>query len=311
MSSKDRCIKCNRAVKDGVICSMCECLIHVKCAGLTDEVSNLFAVVKNLKWLCDGCLKIADDFKGFTKIVSDNHNELSAEVKKIIESNALMSKLLDDMNELMSVRVDRTAECVAAENLLGEKIESFKSEINDTWASVVGREIKKNIQVVNDGVKTEIKKTFSSADEIKERENNIVLFNLGETDTVSDDKNIVMSIIKTLSGDLIKENNIVKIMRQGRRGMGPGHIRPIVVKFDNLSNKTLLFNNLFKIKTLKDNLSNIKIGHDLTREQREEFNKLLEESKTLEANDSDGFLYRVRGSIGRWKIVKFLKKKSE
>ena len=84
---------------------MCEYLLHVKCAGLTDEVSNILAVVKNLKWLRDRCFKIADGFKGLTKIVNDYHNELSVEVRKIIERNALMSKQLDDM-DLMSVRVE-------------------------------------------------------------------------------------------------------------------------------------------------------------------------------------------------------------
>ena len=69
--------------------------------------------------------------------------------------------------------------------------------------------------------------------------------------------------------------------------------------------------NIYRKKSLSGALNTISIYNDLTYEQRGELKKLITESKTKEAACREGFLYRVRGTPGRWKIVKFLKKKEE
>ncbi|ESO12193.1 hypothetical protein HELRODRAFT_158657 [Helobdella robusta] len=72
--------------------------------------------------------------------------------------------------------------------------------------------------------------------------------------------------------------------------------------------EVLVMNKLFKIKLLDDKLKSIRISHDMTREQRTDYRKLVDEAKSKEADDGEDFLYRVRGPVGRWKIVRFLKK---
>ena len=52
------------------------------------------------------------------------------------------------------------------------------------------------------------------------------------------------------------------------------------------------------------------IAHDMTRTERDECKRLVEEAKARMAQDTSGeFLYRVRGSPGDLKIVKIKKKK--
>jgi len=65
---------------------------------------------------------------------------------------------------------------------------------------------------------------------------------------------------------------------------------------------------MFKIRLLDETLNKIRISHDLTREQRWELSKLVTEAKAKQAADDEHFLYRVRGAVGRWKIVKLSKK---
>ena len=63
------------------------------------------------------------------------------------------------------------------------------------------------------------------------------------------------------------------------------------------------------MKTVDDEFRHVTLCHDLTWEQRTERKKLVVDAKNREENDNDGFLFRVRGSVGNWRVVKFRKTK--
>jgi len=308
MSCKEKCGKCNKVVKDGVACSICENLMHTKCAGLTDELFHVFSSVKNLKWFCDNCLKFADGFKCLTKTVDDNHKELTDEVKRIVEYNAVISNELGDLKKLIVDRDEKASQSVSADGILDRTIADFKTEMNVTWASIVGQEIKKNIEGVSVGVKSEIQRTLSSVDEMKDKENNVVMFNLEESDRSGADKEKVIALLKDITGNAINEDSVIKVFRQGKKGLDMKHARPVIVKFDSLITKSLVLSRSFKINSLDGDLNKVRISHDLTRELRSEYNILLAEARSKEAADDGHFLYRVRGAVGRWKVIRFLKK---
>ncbi|ESN93016.1 hypothetical protein HELRODRAFT_165171 [Helobdella robusta] len=58
---------------------------------------------------------------------------------------------------------------------------------------------------------------------------------------------------------------------------------------------------------MSEELSKVWIANDLTAEQRSELKSLIANAKTREAACTGGFLYRVRGPVGKWRIVSFKK----
>ncbi|ESO12407.1 hypothetical protein HELRODRAFT_158928 [Helobdella robusta] len=293
--TNENCCKCDSVVEDGICCPCCQSFVHPKCAGFTKDSLSLYKKMKNLRWYCDNCLSYVDDVKGISKLINDKHVALNMELKKISESGDILR------NDIEQLRI-------AVDNSKGKldqvaSVDSLKSEINAKWSEVV----KKNCDAVCSEVRS-IQKTLNVVNENKERENNIIIFNLAESENSVKDKEIVMKIFQSLTEESIKSSDVVKVFRQGKKEEQITSPRPIIVKFNNTSSKVLVMNKLFKIKLLDDKLKSIRISHDMTREQRTDYRKLVDEAKSREADDGEDFLYRVRGPVGRWKIVRFLKK---
>ncbi|ESO03118.1 hypothetical protein HELRODRAFT_174006 [Helobdella robusta] len=148
-----------------------------------------------------------------------------------------------------------------------------------------------------------VQRTLNEASEIKERERNLVIFNLPEKEN-QNDRELVMKIFKHISKDM-SDNGIEKVFRLGKKNESV--IRPVLIKLDSLGTKWDLLKHAFKIRSLEDNLKNIRLCNDLTREQRSELKNLVTDAKAKEAACQQGFLYRVREMVGRWKIIKFMK----
>ena len=145
---------------------------------------------------------------------------------------------------------------------------------------------------------------MAEAYEVEDRETHMVMFRLAESEN---DRTNVKLILQHLTHNTIKDEDVIKIIRLGKKN--DKLVRPILIKLGNLTIKKKIFKNLYKMKSLREDLNSVGIGHDLTMEQRNELKKLIDEAKIKEAGCNDGFLYRVRGNVGRWKIVKFLRKK--
>ncbi|ESO12063.1 hypothetical protein HELRODRAFT_158471 [Helobdella robusta] len=182
---------------------------------------------------------------------------------------------------------------------LSAEISTFKSDLKSSFATVVGQEVKKNIECVNLEVKT-VKKKLTESIDIKDRERNIIIFNLQEGE---DDKIRVKNILLKLSDD-IKDSHIKYFTRLGKKN-NESSTRPILIVLDSFMSKETVMKNAHKLKLMSVELSKVWISNDLTPEQRSELKKLVADAKSKEAARKDNFLYRVRDSVGRWRIVKF------
>ena len=69
--------------------------------------------------------------------------------------------------------------------------------------------------------------------------------------------------------------------------------------------KMELFKRLSNLRDAEDKYKSLSIQYDLTKKEREEGRKLLEEARTNEMNDEGKWLYRVRGPPWATKIVRF------
>lgn len=292
-----KCNKCNKVVKDGIECCVCECLIHPKCLGLSDDASHSLANITNFKFFCDCCLKLGDGFKLLNKV-----GDLTQDLKKISDNTNEMKSDLSDLKKAINVCSDKFEKIAKVD----DSIKDLKNEMTVSWASVVSREVKKNVDVVTDEVLS-IRKSIGAETERKDKENNIVLFNLAESENWSKDREVVMTLLQDIAGHSVKEPDVIKIIRQGRKDSNV--TRPVIIKFVNSFTKSLVMTNLTKLRSLDDKFSKVRVTNDLTREQRVELNKLIADAKSKEANSNGNFLFRVRGPVGRWKIVKIERKK--
>ena len=184
---------------------------------------------------------------------------------------------------------------------ISQSFNDLKNEMSASWSSVV----KSNIDVVSNDVRS-VLKTIDVVKDLDKRSNNIVFFNLSENSTVIKDKEIAISILGSLMGDSSKDVDVVNMFRQGKQTNNAVTSRPMVIMFNSPLSKSLVISSLSKLKSLRAKFDNINISHDMTREQRSELKRLVDDAKLKQSGD-DNFLYRVRGQIGRWKIVRFPK----
>ncbi|ESN90113.1 hypothetical protein HELRODRAFT_182807 [Helobdella robusta] len=110
---------------------------------------------------------------------------------------------------------------------------------------------------VNKGI-TSVRKTIEVVNDVKERENNVVLFNFPEDETVVKDRDNVTGFLISLSDNALKKEEIVEINRQGSRLDSATSPRPIIVKFINTAVKSLIMKKLFEIKLLDANMKSVK-----------------------------------------------------
>ncbi|ESO00159.1 hypothetical protein HELRODRAFT_175980 [Helobdella robusta] len=124
-------------------------------------------------------------------------------------------------------------------------------------------------------------------------------------ETNDDILDILKSVKKHLTGD-VSEKNVIKIMRLGRKCETV--VRPILIKLDCVLLRDSIMRNVYKFKSLKE-FSHVGLNYDLTKDQRQEFKSFVDKAKVMEREENNqNFLFRVRGQVGRWKIVKIQKK---
>ncbi|ESO04235.1 hypothetical protein HELRODRAFT_172591 [Helobdella robusta] len=157
-----------------VTCSLCENSFRLKLANFTDDMyeENNNEIIK----------KIENLHKSTTAGIDT--------IKLIIAENESKQTLLDTL-----------------EKKLCTEINNLKSELNKTFASVVGSEVKKSVDSINLEVKN-VSKTINSFVESKERETNMIVFRLKEGDA---DKTSIKKIVKHLTNETCDQKNIVKI----------------------------------------------------------------------------------------------------
>ncbi|ESN97401.1 hypothetical protein HELRODRAFT_178192 [Helobdella robusta] len=154
------------------------------------------------------------------------------------------------------------------------QIKDVEGGLKKNWTEVVKgtiKEVKSTTVALNNVVKS-IKNNVETIN----RECNVVLFRLSEAETNSadahnDDKKIVTNLLSVITNDEIKESDIKKMYRIGKKGDNP---RPIMIEFKEKSMKNMTMENRVRMKQLSDELKNVSISHDFTKEQREKCKKL-------------------------------------
>ena len=132
----------------------------------------------------------------------------------------------------------------------------------------------------------------------EKRKNNIIIHGLAEKEHVTDTVQI-LNILQITNPTLSAEN----IKSCTRLGRDTKKLRPIRVEFMELQDKIQTMKNLSKLSGKELDIS---IAHDLTKDQREEQKKLVDEAKHMQ--ESGDRKFRVVGPPGKMKIVPYTPK---
>ena len=169
-----------------------------------------------------------------------------------------------------------------------------------------------------------VEETVREINERKNRETNFLIFNAPEPKTNLKEERVTidMEFVEGLCNEVCNLNldvkdEITKVIRLGKKqtdgdmGDTEQKPRPIKVVMKDTNKKMELFKRLSNLRDAEDKYKCLSIQHDLTKKEREEGRKLLEEARTKEINDDGKWLYRVRGPPWARKIVRFKPRRDE
>ena len=186
------------------------------------------------------------------------------------------------------------------------------------WTEVVKKQVNKSLEFVSDNIESvqqNLCGARAEAEEHRDRENrrnNVILYNITESkEAKADDRNkqdatFCMQLFNSMQVG-VSEEDMTRVFRLGKRpdpdnpSIAP---RPIMVHFASYGIKNLVMESLYKLKNVDKKFKGINIAHDITVNERLECRNLVAEAKQKEAEDSSGeYLYRVRGTPGKMRIV--------
>ncbi|ESO02787.1 hypothetical protein HELRODRAFT_174205 [Helobdella robusta] len=276
----------------------------------TENLKILTAVVSdpNLFWLCNSCVK--DIKEGFKKIcdLQKSQNEIICNQDKLTDEQSSFRRELASIDAKLSEMANKIDEFDKSVTNVNTQINDVEGGLKKNWTEVVKGTIKEEVKSTTVALNNVVKSIKNHVETIN-RECNVVLLRLSEAETNSadarnDDKKIVINLLSVITNDEIKESDIKKMYRIGKKGDNP---RPMLIEFKEKSRKNMIMENCVRMKQLSDELKNVSISHDFTKEQREKCKKLVAEAKDKQKQESGVFLYRVRGDPSNLRIIKIQK----
>ena len=142
----------------------------------------------------------------------------------------------------------------------------------------------------------------------KIEKNNIIPYNVAESaegnveSKYKEDRLFFLQLMNTLSTG-VDEEDMKKMLRLGREG-DTGKPRPLLVQLGCRLAKNLIMDSLFRLKSIDAKFKGITVSHDLTKNERGECKKLVDEAKLNENQDDSGeWIYRVWGLPSQMRII--------
>lgn len=248
--------------------------------------------------------KNVDKVDSLTKYVTDCKNDIKALKQELQGCNKLKEEMKDVQDKISK-----------NSHLMDEKLSSIKNELPATWSTIVTKEVSEKFKSVDTDVQliqklvTENKQKIDDAKDKESRENNIIIYRLKEgnqstEDQRKQDKDFVMSLIKDALGIDIVETDIKAMYRIGKTNDDPDVYRPFLVQFREKRMKNLVMESLVKLKNAPEAFQNLSIAHDMTKAEREECKRLVEEAKTKQKSETGEFKWLVRGPPHSLKLVR-------
>ena len=273
-------------------CDKCLSMFHLSNTDVSERIYEIYnnnqMKQKGFKWFCIKCRTtditlasfnsnlLSDIGKSISIELTKFKSEIGNEVAKINEKISSLSKSMDELDA------------------------STKKPV--TWASVVS-DSDKNASMVQLLAKkvtdTHKKITLDRED----REKNVIIFNVSETNKDEDTKFFNQMCSQNLD---FAEVPKVSMARLGAKNSD--HQRPLKVSFQESWDKRKFLAKLYKLK-LDKKFEGVRVAHDMCEDDRLENKRLLEEAYNRNQKEKPtDFKYKVRGPPWALKIVKVFPK---
>ena len=251
-------------------------------------------------------------------LIDKRMTEHLKEVKKDVEVVKNSLKDASENNKTGSISSDELASIVAARISDYDKQRTEKESENEPkWSDIVSKHVNKKFEEVKEDITVVTKvldETKLKASEEKDREsraNNIIIYRVPECANSEErgkhDKQFCMDLLKQILEVDIREEDIVKVFRLGKK-KDNDHNRPVLIQLRERGTKNRIMESLYKLKSADDKFRNVSISHDLTQIERTECKTLVEEAKKRQSEEQGEYIWRVRGLPGQLKILKIHKK---
>ena len=192
-----------------------------------------------------------------------------------------------------------------------KEIETIKKDVQEegSWTDIKTATEKRKIEEVID---ISLRDYENEEKERQNRRKNIIVFGLPESEKTipeerkEDDVKKMVGLCKNICKIKFNENDISKIIRLGK--VTEDKERPLLITISEEIKKREIFRNLNKIRDAGSPFNKVTITHDMTKKQKEELKIKIETAKEMEQKDnSDEYMYRVRGPPWNWYIKRIQK----
>ena len=321
---ENKCGECNKQVKEGVQCDICDAWWHPACAEMEADLCESLGKNVQWHWYCIKCNSGIGNLITEVKKMQDRIETIEDCVKSLDDkmekfktglTSQLEKKLLDMNNSLIEKMKASDIKLLIADELrkFDEKVSEHKPKLSEIISKEVENrltEITGDIGVVQKSVSETKEKIMDNEDKL-ERRNNIIMYNAEESksDTaagrnIEDIKFCGLLMDKVLNVGYEK-GEIVKTVRLGK--FEDDKKRPLLIEFSNAHVKNVVMENVTKLGSANGEFTGVSISHDMTIKEREQCRELVEEAKKKQNEEQGNFIYRVRGLPGQMKIIKIRK----
>jgi hypothetical protein len=334
------CIMCGTKVKDkepSLQCELCEGWCHAQCEKVSEDVLQVLQR-ENIHWYCMKCnkgigtilctiQKITQKQAQIDEEMKDNVKNISRLQTLIQDNSAKLSLLEADIQNIRKEKERHANEIKAAKDYMRQAIEDLETKHMEEWPTLAEQKLadlaavhvdnklstfSTELQVVQKSI-SEAKHVVEEENDKENRRNNIILYNVAESaagnveSKYKEDKEFFLKLMNALKTG-VDEEDLKKMIRLGRKSDN-GKPRPLLVQLGCRLAKNLIMDSLFRLKSIDAKFKGITVSHDMTKNEREECRKLVDEAKQKENQDASGeWIYRVRGLPGQMRIISIKKK---
>ena len=273
-------------------CQYCEKPKCISCLGMTKGFYKQLSGRDNLPWFCDSCLGKAIESVKTTKSIEDRCNDFLYKFQLRMESR--LENIESDVAE-----VKKSLGKMRAETVTGDE----------------GR---------RSGTDNIVKQATHEMQSRMDRKNNIAFYGVHEASSnvkeecVRLDTQAILEICGEIGVDLVHDD-IKQVKRTGQKGIKKSvkqkdgdtveTVMPrVVIGSFTESTKARIMRSAYKLSASdSDYLKTVGIKHDMTKEERLRDQELRREARDKNINETENFVYLVRGMPWERRIVKIRK----
>jgi len=327
----------------GIECEICKHWFHANCVDIEDNEYEVLTSHKKgtIHWYCDNCnvksvellklvFNIQERMQKTEKDIDSLKNDTQAKFNKIESDFEAMKYDLRTLNQKIDEGLQKCFEDSdkLVKSTQRQTITEIKEEIKEakttSFAEIMKQELEKSLDNMTteiETVKTNLLETKTDAAEIRDQEkrrNNVIIYRLPESTAQSpeerkreDTERCVELINDALEVDchLDDMKQVVRLGQRDRENTDRQNVsRPLLIEFKSYTTKNQLMESLYKLKNADDHFRQLSITHDMTKNERIEIQKKVEEAKLKEREETGEFIWRVRGTPGSLRIVRLKKR---